>query len=206
MCPVTGELLAFSYLNSRPEPLKYIRIGADGVLQQLEGIALPNIVMMHHFNVTRNHVVFIDLPVLFDLSVLHTGFPFKFNADAGARLGVMPRHGGNADVRWFEIEPCYVFLAVNAHEDGDTIVLHVSKMREGFGSHSDDYAEVGRLYKWTIDLVAGTVSEQLIDDRSGDFGRVDDRLVGLDARHAYLMALAGEGNNEEPVYGSSLYQ
>ena len=206
VCPVTGELLAFSYLNSGPEPLKYIRVGADGVLQQLESIALPNIVMMHDFNVTRNHVVFMDLPVLFDLSVLHTGFPFKFHADAGARLGVMPRTGTNADVRWFEIEPCYVFHAVNAHEEGDTIVMHVSKMREAFGSHSDDYAEVGRLYKWTIDLVAGTVSEQLIDDRPGDFGRVDDRMVGLDARYAYLMALAGEGNSEEPVYGSSLYQ
>ena len=206
VCPVTGELLAFSYLNPGPEPLKYIRISADGVLQQLESIALPNIVMMHDFNVTRNHVVFMDLPVCFDLSALHTGLPFKFNRDAGARLGVMPRNGTNADVRWFEIEPCYVFHPVNAHESGDTIVLHVSKMKEAFGTSNDDYAEVGRLWKWTIDLAAGTVTEESIDERAGDFGRVDDRLVGLDARYAYLMALAGEGNAEEPVYGSSLYK
>ncbi|MEZ5250154.1 MAG: carotenoid oxygenase family protein [Ilumatobacteraceae bacterium] len=43
-----------------------------------------------------------------------------------------------------------------------------------------------------------------MDDRPGDFGRVDDRLVGLDARYGYLMAMAGEGVVEEPVYGSSL--
>jgi carotenoid cleavage dioxygenase len=206
ICPVTGELLAFSYMNPAPEYLRYIRISADGVLQQLEPIAIPNMVMMHDFNVTRNHVVFMDLPVCFDLGALATGFPFKFNRDAGARLGVMPRTGNNADVRWFEIDPCYVFHPVNAHEEDGRLILHVSRQREAFGSSSDDYAEVGRLWRWTIDLDAGRVVEEQIDDRPGDFGRVDDRLVGLPARYGYLMSLDGEGNAEEPVYGSALYK
>ena len=181
ICPVTGELIAFSYMSAEPPYLHYIRISADGVLQQLEGIDIPNMVMMHDFNVTQNHVVFMDLPVCFNLGALETGVPFQFNRDAGARLGVMPRNGTNADVRWFEIDPCYVFHPVNAHESGNSIVLHVSRQPEAFGSSNDDYAEVGRLWKWTIDLDAGTVTEEQIDDRPGDFGRVDDRLVGLDA-------------------------
>jgi carotenoid cleavage dioxygenase-like enzyme len=206
VCPVTGELIAFSYMSPEPPYLHYIRIGADGRLLQLEGIEIPNMVMMHDFNVTRNHVVFMDLPVCFDLGAAETGVPFKFDRDAGARLGVMPRHGTNADVRWFEIDPCYVFHPVNAHEDGDTLVLHVSRQPEAFGTSNDDYAEVGRLWKWTIDLTAGSVTEEQVDDRPGDFGRVDDRLVGLDARYGYLMAMAGEGNSEEPVYGSALWK
>ena len=206
VCPVTGELIAFSYMSPEPPYLHYIRISADGVLQQLEGIDIPNMVMMHDFNVTRNYVVFMDLPVCFDLGALETGMPFKFNRDAGARLGVMPRNGTNADVRWFEIDPCYVFHPVNAHEVGNTLVLHVSRQQEAFGSSNDDYAEVGRLTRWTIDLDAGTVTEEQIDDRPGDFGRVNDRLVGLDARYGYLMSLDGEGNSEEPVYGSSLWK
>ncbi len=206
ICPVTGELLAFSYLNAGPQYLKYIRVNADGVVQQIEGIDTPNMVMMHDFNVTRNYVIFMDLPVCFDLGLLGSGLPFKFNRDAGARLGVMPRNGTNADVRWFEIEPCYVFHPVNAHEDGDKIVLHVSRQREAFGTSNDDYAEVGRLWRWTIDLTAGTVAEQSIDDRPGDFGRVDDRMIGLDAQFGYLMSLGGEGNREEPVYGSQLWK
>jgi carotenoid cleavage dioxygenase len=127
VCPATGELLAFSYLNPRPPYLHYIRIGADGELKQLEGIEIPNMVMMHDFNVTTNHVVFMDLPVCFDLDALATGMPFKFKRDEGARLGVMPRNGTNADVRWFEIEPCYVFHPVNAtimkmnHSVGNTL-------------------------------------------------------------------------------------
>jgi len=206
VCPVTGELLAFSYLNPGPEFLHYIRVSADGVVQQIEGIELPNMVMMHDFNVTRNHVVFMDLPVVFDLSRLETGLPFQFDRDAGARLGVMPRNGTGADVRWFEIDPCFVFHPVNAHEDGDRIVLTVSRQKEAFGTSNDDYAEVGRLHRWTIDLAAGTVTEDAVDDRPGDFGRVDDRLVGLDARYGYLMAMAGEGNAEEPEYGTALWK
>ena len=206
ICPVTGELLAFSYLGAEAPFLRYIRIGADGVLQQLEGIDIPNMVMMHDFNVTRNHVVFMDLPVCFDLGALDTGLPFRFRREAGARLGVMPRNGTNTEVRWFEIDPCYVFHPVNAHEDGDRIVLHVSRQNEAFGTSGDDYAEVGRLWRWTIDLTRGTVIEEQIDDRPGDFGRVDDRVIGLDARYAYLMAMGGEGNSEEPVYGSALWK
>ena len=116
--PVTGELIAFSYLSPEPPFLHYIRISADGVVQQIEGIDIPNMVMMHDFNVTQNYVVFMDLPVCFDLGALETGMPFMFDRDAGARLGVMPRNGTNADVRWFEIDPCYVFHPVNAHEVG----------------------------------------------------------------------------------------
>ena len=35
--------------------------------------------------------------------------PYRWNPKYPARVGVMPRDGGNADVRWFEVEPCYVF-------------------------------------------------------------------------------------------------
>ncbi len=206
VCPITGELLAFSYFSFEPPFLNYIRVGADGQLKQQEGIDIPAMVMMHDFNVTRNHVVFMDLPVLFDLESAATGMPFKFNRDAGARLGVMPREGTNADVRWFEIDPCYVFHPVNAYEDGDKIVLLVSRQAEAFGTGSDDFANVGRLWKWTIDLTAGTVTEEMVDDRPGDFGRVDERKVGLDAQYGYLMSLGGEGDSEAPVYGDKLWK
>ena len=206
VCPETGELLAFSYFSFEPPYLTYLRISPDGQLLQSEGIDIPNMVMMHDFNVTRNHVVFMDLPLVLDLSLLESGVPFGFDPSAGARLGVMPREGSNADIRWFDIDPCYVFHPVNAFEEGEKIVLYVSRQPEAFGSSSDDYAEVGRLWRWTIDLASGTVTEEQIDDRPGDFGRVADSVVGLDANYGYLMAMAGEGNSEEPVYGSALWK
>ena len=206
ICPETGELLSFSYFSFEQPFLTYHRINSDGQLIQSEGIEIPNMVMMHDFNVTRNYVIFMDLPLVLNLSLLETGVPFGFDPSAGARLGVMPRNGTNADVRWFEIDPCYVFHPVNAYDVDEKIVIHVSRQPEAFGSSSDDYAEVGRLWRWTIDLSLGTVTEEQIDDRPGDFGRVADKVVGLDAQYGYLMAMAGEGNSEEPVYGSSLWK
>ena len=38
----------------------------------------------------------------------------------------MPREGSNADVRWFDIEPCYVFHPLNAYSefrDGDEVLV-----------------------------------------------------------------------------------
>ena len=206
VCPKTGELLAFSYFNFAQPYLNYIRIGADGVLKQLEGIELPQMVMMHDFNITENYVVFMDLPLALDLDLLVTGIPFRFKRESGARLGVMPRNGTSIDVRWFEIEPCYVFHQVNAWDKDGIITLYVSRQNSAFGADSGDYSEVGRLHRWTIDLKRGAVSEQPIDDRPADFGRVNDTMVGRESRFGYLMALDGEGNSEEPLYGPRLYK
>jgi carotenoid cleavage dioxygenase-like enzyme len=206
ICPTTGEMLAFSYFNFAQPYLNYIRIGADGALKQLEGIELPQMVMMHDFSITENYVVFMDLPLALDLELLATGIPFRFKRESGARLGVMPRNGTSRDVRWFEIEPCYVFHQVNAWDKDSVITLYVSRQNSAFGADSGDYSEVGRLHRWTIDLTRRTVSEQSIDDRPADFGRVNDTMVGRESRFGYLMALDGEGNSEEPVYGPRLYQ
>jgi carotenoid cleavage dioxygenase-like enzyme len=206
ICPLTGELLAFSYFNFEQPFLNYVRIGADGEVKQIEGIELPNMVMMHDFNITEHYAIFMDLPLVLDLTLLSTGVPFSFKKEAGARLGVMPRNGTASDVRWFEIDPCYVFHPVNAFDKDGVITLYVSRQESAFSGSSDEYGNVGRLYRWEIDLNKGTVSEIKIDDRAGDFGRTDDRLVGQDSRYGYLMSLGGEGNSEEPVYGDKLYK
>lgn len=48
-------------------------------------------------------------------------FPYSWNPKYPARIGVMPRDGGNADVRWFDVEPCYVFHPMNAYDSPTTI-------------------------------------------------------------------------------------
>lgn len=43
--------------------------------------------------------------------------PYAWNPHYPARVGVMPREGGNKDVRWFDIEPCYVYHPLNAYSE-----------------------------------------------------------------------------------------
>ena len=85
VCPVTGELLFFGYQLAKPPYLTYYRADATGKLVEAQPIEIPNPVMMHDWNVTRNHVVFMDLPVVFDLKAAMRGEPpMAFRRDAGA--------------------------------------------------------------------------------------------------------------------------
>ncbi|WP_435244353.1 carotenoid oxygenase family protein [Streptomyces sioyaensis] len=194
-CPVTGELHFFGYGGSTPPYLTYHRADASGELVLSRPIDVPGPTMMHDFHLTASHVVFMDLPVVFDRS--HPGMPYRWDPEYGARLGVLRRDDPHGEVRWLPIDPCYVFHALNAHDEGDQrIVLHVARYAE-FGGVSPAH-----LWRWTIDLATGTVAEEQLDDQFCEFPRVDDRLAGQAARfgHATTAELPGSG----PVPGALL--
>jgi carotenoid cleavage dioxygenase-like enzyme len=85
-------------------------------------------------------------------------------------------------VRWFEIDPCYVFHVANAFDSGNSIVLQAVRYPELWRDNSEFNTE-GVLWSWTIDLERGMVTERQLDDRTVDFPRIDDRLAGLPARY-----------------------
>jgi len=118
-----------------------------------------------------------------------SGFPYRWDPKYPARIGVMPREGGSADVRWFEIEPCYVFHPLNAYDDGDKVVLDVVRHERMFDADRLGPSEGGAtLDRWTIDLTRNKVVEERLDDRTQEFPRVDERLVGRPHRYGYSMA------------------
>ncbi len=120
------------------------------------------------------------------------GLPYRWDPQYPARIGVMPREGGNGDVRWFDVEPCYVFHPLNAYDDGDGIVLEVVRHPRMFDRELHGPDEGGpTLDRWTVDLAAGKVIEERLDDRGQEFPRVDERLVGR--RHRYGYAIATDG-------------
>ncbi|MER6845121.1 carotenoid oxygenase family protein [Streptomyces platensis] len=188
-CPTTGELHFFGYGGPTPPYLTYHRADAAGELVISRPIDVPGHTMMHDFHLTADHVIFMDLPAVVDRS--HPGMPYQWNPEYGARLGVLRRDDPYGEVRWLPIDPCYVFHALNAHDDGDQrIVLHVSRYAE-YGGRTPAH-----LWRWTIDLVTGTVAEEQLDDQFCEFPRVDDRLTGQPARfgHATVGELPGTGH------------
>jgi len=200
ICPKTGELLFFSYSMMSESYLTYYRANPEGKLVQIEPIELPRAVMMHDWNITENHVVFMDLPIISDMNLaVETGSPFGFKPEFGARLGVMPREGSNSDVKWFDIDPCYVFHPLNSYEEGNKIILYVCRQEEAMvGGFQDIYGgdtTVARLWKWTIDLELGVVKEEQIDDAPCDFPRVDDRRIGFKNDYGYCTTLDTEADS-----------
>jgi carotenoid cleavage dioxygenase-like enzyme len=199
ICPVTGEMLAFGYSAFEPY-LRYLRVSASGELVQTQDITVGGPTMMHDFNITRNHVIFMDLPAVFDLEMAMRGeMPIHWDDNYPARLGVMPRNGAtDADVRWFDLNPCYVFHPMNSYEDGDNIVLDVARLSHVWRESMMDFP-MPQFWRWTINTVTGKVTEEQVDDRAGEFPRVADSVVGLKHRFGYMMAVPEGYSYDDPM-------
>ena len=209
VCPETGEMLFFAYSMMGEPYLYYHRVSKQGELVQTEPIEIPRPVMMHDWNITRNYVVFMDLPIVSDMDLaVSTGSPFGFKPECGARLGVMPREGNNSDVRWFDIDPCFVFHSFNSFEEGNKIILYVSRQQEAMvGGFKDIYGgekTVARLWRWIIDLENGRVSEEQLDDGACDFPRVNDNRIGLHSEYGYCMQI--KTDVESLTFGENLFK
>ena len=74
---------------------------------------------MHDFALTGRYVVLFDLPVTFSMDAVSAGrqLPYTWNPAHQARVGLLPRDGTAGDVRWFEVDPCWVFHTLNAYDD-----------------------------------------------------------------------------------------
>ena len=198
VCPVTGELLAFGYSAMEPY-LRYLRVSAAGELVQVENISVTGPTMMHDFNITRNHVVFMDLPAVFRMDLAMSGeMPIRWDDGYPARLGVMPRNGTDADVKWYDIDPCYVFHPMNSYEDGANIVLDVARFSHIWRDSAMDFPPPN-LWRWTIDTATGEVHEEQVDDRAGEFPRVADSVVGQPHRYGYLMSMSAGAFGDDPA-------
>jgi carotenoid cleavage dioxygenase-like enzyme len=195
ICPTTGEMLAFGYAPLPPY-LTYLRVAADGTLAQVEPITVTGPTMMHDFNITENYVIFMDLPAVFNLDLALEGkMPIEWSDTYPARLGVMPRNGNDSQVKWYDVNPCYVFHPMNSYEDGDKIVLDVARFEHIWKKDAMDFP-LPLLWRWVIDTRTGKVTEEQIDDRSGEFPRVNDAVIGKKHRYGYEMSMGSAGFGE----------
>jgi carotenoid cleavage dioxygenase-like enzyme len=188
ICPTTGELHFFGCGNLFEPHVSYHRADADGALQVSRPIDVPALTLMHDFALTADYVVFMDLPLLFDARLALTqtdqrDLPYRWDEGYGARLGVLRRDDPYGRLRWFDINPCYVFHIANAYDSGNAIVLDVLRYPE-IWRDSSEFGTEAALWRWTIDLDNGVVAERQLDDRGVEFPRVDDRLAGVAARYS----------------------
>jgi carotenoid cleavage dioxygenase len=200
--PVTGELVFFGTDVFGPPFLRYHVADATGALTRTEEIELPRATMIHDFGVTATRVVFLDLPVVFDLELAANGrsIPYRWMPEAGARVGVMPRTGGNADIRWIGIDPVFVFHVLNCYDDGDRVVIDVIRYDEAFDTPPGGVVSLDTpvLARWTVDLASNRISEQRLDDTPVEFPRVDDDVAGLPHRYGYCTRVAERA--DQPGY------
>jgi carotenoid cleavage dioxygenase len=191
--PVTGELIFFGYDLFGPPFLRSHAVDAGGVLVRTEEIDVPRAVMIHDFGVTATRMVFLDLPVVFDLDLATAGqsLPFRWMPEAGARVGLLDRDGRGSDIQWIGTDPCYVFHVLNAFDDGRSVVMDVVRYDSAFDTLPGETIAASQpvLARWTIDPTAGRIGETLLDDIPVEFPRIDDSVAGRAHRFGYCLQL-----------------
>lgn len=191
--PGTGELHAVNYHWARPGLLDYLVVGCDGRVRHHAEISVTGSPMVHDCSITDTQLALYDLPVTFSLDAVRAGsqFPYEWDADHGARVGVMPLLGNATEVQWFEVEPCFVFHPMNAYDDGDTVVLDVIRHDHMFDRRRGDAAQSGpALWRWRLDRATGRATEEQLDDRAVEFPRVDERSVGRPYRYGWASSIS----------------
>jgi carotenoid cleavage dioxygenase len=191
--PATGENHAIVYDAMNPNELRHVVVDAAGKVSRELAIPVINGPSVHDCALTSRYVLVFDLPVTFSMKALLGGFrfPYRWNREHRARVGLLPREGSAADIVWCDVDPCYVFHVANAfdREDGKVVadVCAYETMFDG-GMKGPNGHNLG-LERWTIDPAAGTVGRRTIDATPQEFPRPDERFFGRDYRHAWSVAL-----------------
>jgi carotenoid cleavage dioxygenase len=157
----------------------YYRADGRGRIVHRAPIDVPATTYMHDIAITERHTVIWDLPVL--IGDYRSPMPFRWSDDYRARVGIIPRDGRDADVRWFDVASCMIIHTVNAFEDGDLVVLDVLR--------APRMMTPAELFRFTFDLRTGETTEDVIDSRFVDLPRIHPAVEGRAYRFAYGIEL-----------------
>lgn len=190
--PRTGENHAICYEGRDPGTVRHVVVDADGKVVREEPIAVKHGPMIHDCAITDRFVVILDLPVTFSMKALigGHGFPYRWNPEHQARVGLMPRHGTQADIVWCPVSPGYAFHVANAYDapNGEVVLdLCVYDTMFGDGATGPDARSRG-LERWTIDPVRKSVEVTTLDPAPQEFPRTDERFFGQPHRYIWTMA------------------
>ena len=116
--------------------------------------------MMHDFALTGSYLVLFDLPVTFSLDAVSAGLklPYTWNPAHQPRVGLQARGNASASVRWFEVDPCWVFHTLNAYDDDGQVVVDLVRYEGAYDVSTLTRHGPLTLDRWIIDPAAGHVT------------------------------------------------
>jgi carotenoid cleavage dioxygenase-like enzyme len=202
--PATGDLHAVAY-HWAWDHIRHVVVGPDARVRRQLQIPVSGGPMVHDCAITESYVVLLDLPVTFNMEAAAQGarLPYRWDPEHPPRVGLLPLDGTADDVVWFEAPSCYVFHTLNAFESrtaaGDQVVVDLVRHPRMFATRFDGPDEgTTTLERWTLDLTSGALKTEVLDDRSQEFPRIDERLTGRPHRYGYG-ATFGRGVEHGPA-------
>lgn len=194
--PVTGRMHFFGYEFLRPA-LTYYAAAPDGTLDVVSPIAVDKATMIHDFAITDKDAIFWIGPVMFgaDESNPNPAVPFHWDPNGPCRVGVMPLDGSGDEIRWVDIDPCFVFHSVNAHRDGDDVVVNLSRLEQAFGPKGDLVDSFPT--EWRINTAGANLafSEKQVSDRPMDLPSHDRRFTGRETNQGWYATVTSQDSD-----------
>ena len=191
--PRTGEQHAICYEGRNPGEIRHVVLSPEGKVVREQPIPVQHGPMIHDCAITDRFALILDLPVTFSMPTMLAGhgFPYRWNPDHQARVGLLPRDGATGDVIWCDVTPGYAFHVANAYDAPDgTVVMDVCAYRTMFADNAGGPDAQSRgLERWTIDPATRQVAIATLDASPQEFPRPDERFFGQPYRYAFAMAL-----------------
>lgn len=192
--PDSGELHAVCYEATDLAKVRHVVVDRTGQVRREQAIPVRHGPMIHDCMITRQYVLIFDLPVTFQMARLLRGFtfPYGWNVNHRARVGLMPREGTAEDIIWCDVDACAIFHPCNAYElDDGTVVVDVCAHNDLFArSTQGPDAQSIAFERWTLDPRARRTRRQVIDGAAQEFPRLNETRIGKFYRYAYTLALA----------------
>jgi carotenoid cleavage dioxygenase len=194
--PDSGELHAICYNGGNRAFVRHVVVGSDGRVRRDLPIPVADGPMIHDCALTARFVIILDLPVTFSMAAARAGvgFPYRWNKDHPARVGLLPREGSADDVIWCDVDPAQVFHPCNAFDlpDGRVVIDVAAHDRMFDNDHpTGPDGSVLTFERWTCDPATRRVERRIIDALPQEFPRFDERLTGKPYRYAYTVTMDG---------------
>lgn len=200
--PATGELVLIANFERRrfDGVASVHQFDACGTWLRSAHVDGPQASLMHDFALTRDFVLLLYCSVTVSVARLRAGGPpLAFEPGLGTRVGVLPRHGDAADVRWFHAPACMAWHVVNAWNDGNRIVLDLCQQDSPMFARADgtppDHLAARQLAtRWCLSWDRpGIVTCSTLLDVPSEYPRIDERFVAARHRHAWFATDGGPG-------------
>jgi all-trans-8'-apo-beta-carotenal 15,15'-oxygenase len=207
--PETGDLWAFGVDAGPKSTITIYKVDPQGNLTTSCSQKVNGFCFLHDFAYTSNYRIFLQNPVAFEPLPFLLGFK-----TAGACIGLKPNtptkillFDRTGNLTTLETDPGFVFHHCNAFEQGDEIILDsvcyqdYPKLEPNVDFRNVDFSTVipGKLCRFRINPKTGSVSREILVDRSCEFPTIHPRCVGKPYRYAYIGAIAGESKGNAPL-------
>lgn len=203
--PETGDLHGICYDSINLTQVFYQVIDPNGQVKKRVEIPVKHGPMMHDCAMSSTRMVIFDMPITFSFKNIARGaeFPYAWNDKHTPRIGLLPKDGHAEDIRWFTIDPCFVFHTCNAFDldNGDLVVdvaVHGKSFQKSIQGPADE--QHIKFERWTLQSATGNIKREVISDIPQDFPRFDERMSGKNYRYAYAVSVGEAGKPADPIH------